>query len=306
VQAVSYSNAGPVARVEYPYTISGPSSSTEAVLEVAGPGYFDLLGMHVLTGRQFDWHDDPTGPAVCVISESLARELFPNQNPIGRMLDVPEFPAKGLRVIGVVNSASLWLVRHRAPKAVYLSFLQQAAYNQPLLTMRTAGDPLRFATDAERVLVSLGHHYSIRTQSVEQRADLLLAEDRTIVILCASFAVLALLLAGIGLYGVVSHAVARRIPEIGVRMAVGANRADVFRLIMRDVLWLVAAGLAVGVPATLLTRRMIASLLFGVGASDPGTLALALALLIGVAALAGFLPARRAMRVDPMAALRAE
>jgi putative ABC transport system permease protein len=311
VQAVSYSNAGPVSRAEYPYTIAsplsaGPSSSTEAMLEVAGPGFFELVGMHVLTGRGFDWHDDLTGPAVCEISESLARDLFPDQNPIGRVLDVPEFPAKGLRVIGVVNNASLWLVRHREPKAVYLPFLQQPAYNQPLLTMRTAGDPLRFATDAERVLASLGHHYSIRTQSVEQRADLFLAEDRTIVILCASFAVLALLLAGVGLYGVVSHAVARRIAEIGIRMAVGANRADVLRLIMRDVLWLVVAGLAVGVPATLLTRRMIVSLLFGVGASDPPTLAVSFALLIGVAALAGFLPARRAMRVDPMTALRAE
>ncbi len=310
---VSYSNAGPVARAEYPYTIANPSSagassSTEAMLEVAGPGFFDLLGMRVLTGREFDWHDDPTEPAVCVISESLAREFFPNQNPIGRVLDVPEFPVKGLRVIGVVNSASLWLVKHREPKAVYLSFLQQTGYNQPLLTLRTAGDPLRFATNAERVVVSLGHHYSIRTQSMEQRADLFLAEDRTIVLLSTSFAALALLLAGIGLYGVVSHSVARRIPEIGVRMAVGASRADVFRLIMRDAClgwWLPAS--AVGVPAhAKLTRRMIGSLLFGVRANDPVTLAVSLVLLIGVAALAGFLPARRAMRVDPMTALRAE
>ncbi len=141
---------------------------------------------------------------------------------------------------------------------------------------------------------------------MEQRADWFLAEDRTIVIQCTSFEELALLFAGVGLYGVVSHAVARRIPEIGVRMAVGATKADVLRLIMRDVIWLVVVGLAVGIPATLLTRRLIASLLFGVGPSDPGTLAVSFVLLIGVAALAGLLPARRAMRVDPMTALRAE
>jgi len=146
----------------------------------------------------------------------------------------------------------------------------------------------------------------VRTQSVEQRADLFLSEDRTITTLASSFAILALLLAGIGLYGVVSHTAARRVPEIGIRMAVGAGRADIFLLIMREALWLVTAGLAVGIPAMLMMRRLIGSLLFGVGASDPGTLAASLALLVGVAALAGFLPARRAMRVDPMTALRTE
>ncbi len=306
VLSVSYSNAGPVSRIEYPYNITGPSSSTDAMLEVAGPSFFDLLGMRVLSGREFNWHDDQSTPGVCVISESLARRLFPNKNPIGLELSVPEFPAKGLRVIGVVNSASLWVVRHREPEAVYLSFLQQLAYNQPMVEVRTVGDPLRSAQAAERVLESLGHHYSVRTQSVEQRADLFLSEDRTITTLASSFAILALLLAGIGLYGVVSHTAARRVPEIGIRMAVGAGRADIFLLIMREAFWLVTAGLAVGIPAMLMMRRLIGSLLFGVGASDPGTLMASFLLLLGVATLAGFLPARRAMRVDPMTALRTE
>jgi predicted permease len=311
VLSVSYSNAGPVSRAEYPYTVTGLSlskdaSSKDAMLDVAGPGLFDLLGMRVLSGREFNWQDDLSAPGVCVISESLARSLFPNQNPIGRELGVPDFPAKGLRVIGVVNSASLWVARHREPQAIYLSFLQQAAYNQPMVEVRTAGDPLGFAPAAERTLESLGHHYSVRTQSVEQRADFFLSEDRTITALASSFAGIALLLAGIGLYGVVSHTAARRVPEIGIRMAVGAGRADIFRLIMREALWLVAVGLAVGIPAMLMARRLIASLLFGVGANDPGTLAASLALLVGVAAVAGFLPARRAMRVDPMTALRTE
>jgi ABC-type antimicrobial peptide transport system permease subunit len=262
--------------------------------------------MRVLSGREFDWHDDQAASPVAVISESLARELFPNQDPIGQTLDVPEFPAKGLRVIGVVNSASLWLVRHREPRAVYLSFLQQLGYNQPLIEVRTSGDPLRSAPAAEKVLELLGHHYSVRTQSLDQRAELFLAEDRAVAVLSGSFAVLALLLAGIGLYGVVSHAVARRIPEIGIRMAVGAGRADIFSMVMRDVLWLALAGLAAGIPATMMARRLIGSLLFGLGANDPGTIAVSLLLLIAVAALAGFLPARRAMRVDPTAALRTE
>jgi putative ABC transport system permease protein len=306
VQAISFSNAGPVSRVEYPYKIAGPSSLTDAMVEVSGPGFFDLIGMRVLSGREFDWHDDQPAPPVAVVSESLARELFPNQDPVGQTLDVPEFPAKGLRIIGVVNSASLWLVRHREPRAVYLSFLQQPAYNQPLLTMRTSGDPLRSSQGAERVLEALGQHYSIRTQSLDQRADLFLAEDRTIAVLSASFATLALLLAGIGLYGVLSHAVARRVPEIGIRMAVGAGRADVFRMIMREVLWLVLLGLAAGIPATIMTHRLIGSLLFGVSANDPATIAASLLLLTCVAALAGFLPARRGTRVDPMTALRTE
>jgi putative ABC transport system permease protein len=306
VQSVSYSNAGPVSRSEYPYNITGPSSSTDAMLEVAGPSFFDLLGMRVLSGREFDWHDDQASPRVCVISESLARNLFPNQNPIGHELNVPEFPAKGLQVVGVVNSASLWLVRHREPQAIYLPFLQQPAYNTPLVEMRTSGDPLRSGREAERTLESLGHHFSLRTQSVEQRADLFLAEDRTIAVLASSLAVMALFLAGIGLYGVISHTAGRRVPEIGIRMAVGASRTDIFHLIVREALWLVVAGLAVGIPAILVVRRFIGSLLFGVGANDPGTLIASLLLLLAVATLAGFLPARRAMRVDPMTALRTE
>jgi len=306
VQSVSYSYGAPASRGEYPYNVASPSSSTNAVVEVVGPGLFAVLGMRVLAGREFDWHDDQTASVVAVISESLARDLFPNQDPIGRTLEVPEFPAKGLRVVGVVNSASLWLVRHREPRAVYLALLQQPEYNQPLLTMRTSGDPLLFGTAAQRVLESLGHHFAWRTQSVDQRADWFLAEDRTIVVVSASFGALALLLAGIGLYGVVSHAVARRIPEIGIRMAVGASKARVFRLVMGDVLGLALVGLAVGVPATVMTRGLIGSFLFGVGVSDPSTLAASIALLIGITTLAGSLPARRAMRVDPMTALRAE
>lgn len=265
-----------------------------------------MLGMSIRRGRQFGWQDDQSAPPVAIISESLARQMFPGEDPIGRTLDIPEFPASRVQIVGIVNSASLWLPRHREPAAVYLPLLQAAAYNQPLLLVRTYGNPFLLARAAERVVESAGHHYSLRTQSLDQRADLFLSEDRIVVILSSSFAAIALLLAGIGLYGVVNHTVARRVPEIGVRMAVGAKRSDIMALVMRDVIRLIAGGLAAGLPATFVIRHFIGSLLFGVAPGDPRTLAGSLIILVAVALFAGFLPARRASRIDPMSAVRAE
>jgi ABC-type lipoprotein release transport system permease subunit len=212
----------------------------------------------------------------------------------------------GAEITGVVNSASLWLVKHREPLALYIPLLQAPTYNQPLLDIRTAGDPAALAPAAQRVLESMGHHYSLRTQTLEDRANRFLAEDRLIALLSAFFGGLALLLASVGLYGVMSHTVTRRTPEIGVRVALGARQSAVLGLIMREVMWLVLAGIAVGVPVTLATSRMLSGMLFGLTPNDPSTLAISTATLAGVAGCAGYLPARRASRIDPMKALRSE
>jgi putative ABC transport system permease protein len=152
----------------------------------------------------------------------------------------------------------------------------------------------------------MGYQYSLRTQSIDQWTDQALVLQRMIALLASGFSVLALLLAGVGLYGVMSYAVTRRTAEIGVRMALGAMRGDVLRMILGEVLLLVAIGIAVAIPVALACRKLISGMLFGVGVADPATVVVSLSILIAIAAVAAFLPAHRAARIDPMIALRYE
>ncbi|MGH9639089.1 MAG: FtsX-like permease family protein, partial [Bryobacteraceae bacterium] len=192
------------------------------------------------------------------------------------------------------------------PFAVYQPLLQELHTNWPKCIIRTRINPLSVEHSAERTLASLGHQYSLRTQTFRQRADETLVNQRMIALLASGFSLLALLLAAIGLYGVMSYAVTRRTAEIGIRMALGAVRGDILRMIFREVLVLVAIGIAAAVPVSIACGKLISGMLFEVSATDPVTIAIASSILIAVAAIAGFLPARRAARVDPMTALRYE
>jgi ABC-type lipoprotein release transport system permease subunit len=210
---------------------------------------------------------------------------------------------QGLRIIGVVNSASLWKFDSRKPLAIYYAAMQEPGYASRVI-IRTLADPATLAHAAESTLQSLGHQYSLRTETFEQRAGETLVLQRMIAILASGFSLLALLLAAIGLYGVMSYSVTRRTAEIGIRMALGALRADVLRMILGEVLLLIAIGIAIAIPIAFACGKLISGMLFGVSVTDPATVIISSAILIAVAALAGFLPARRASRVDPMVALR--
>jgi len=187
--------------------------------------------------------------------------------------------------------------------AVYVSLMQYPDYNQPMLDIRA---PLGVLPEARRVLESMGRHVALRAESVERRSDRFLATDRLIAMLSTFFGGLALLLAAIGLYGLMSYAVARRTSEIGVRMALGARAANVQTLILKDVLWLVLAGMAIGIPIALAAWRLVSNMVFGVAASDSLTMVFSSAILLAVDAIAGYIPARRASKIDPMSALRSE
>lgn len=190
--------------------------------------------------------------------------------------------------------------------AVYTAFLQAPAYYSPLLDVRVAGDPARVGGDVRRAIDSMSRHYALRIETLEQRLKAALSVDRLIAGLASFFGGLALVLAAVGLYGLMSYSVVRRTSEIGVRMALGAERQAVVRLVLRETLSMVLAGIAVGVPAALLVSRFISGMIFGLSATDPLSIAVASLILMLVAGLAGFFPANRASRIDPMTALRSE
>jgi len=310
VEAVSYSHMGPVLSYEYKIPVSAAGSSTapvQAVSELVGPGFFHLIGMRLVAGREFDWHDDERTPRVVIVSDSLARRLFSGDRAVGRKVDHHGRPdRKGMEIIGVVNSAILWRVQSHEPMAIYFPLMQQPGFNQARVDIRTSGNPWVVAAQAKRTLESLGHHYALQTQTLEERTSMFLTNERVVAMLATFFGGMALLLASVGLYGLMSYTVTRRTSEIGIRMALGAQRRDVLGLIIREVAWLALAGIAAGVPLALAASRLIAGMLFGLSPADPAPMAFSAAILLGVAIMAGYLPARRASRIDPMTALRSE
>jgi putative ABC transport system permease protein len=307
VESVSYSHMGPVLSYEFMQPTSVPSSETpplQAVFDAVGPGFFHVAGMRLMAGREFTWRDNETAQGAAIISESLARRLFPSASPIGRRIDFGN--RKNLEIVGVVNSASLWLPQSREPMAVYCALMQQPAYNSSSIDIRTTGDAGPVQNAARRLIESGGRHLVLRAQTVDQRAASSLNTDRMIAMLSSFFGGLALLLASVGLYGLMSYTVARRTAEIGLRMALGAQPGSVLVLFLKEVIRLLLVGMAVGIPAALAASRLISSMIYGVAGNDPSTILLSCSILVAVAALAAYFPARCASRIDPMAALRSE
>lgn len=274
------------------------------------PGFFATMGMRLLRGRDFDRNDDDRHPPAAIVSRSLAERLFPDGSAIGQRIRFGFMPEhQALEVVGVADDARLFDFRdaNKAANVVYLPTLQDVKY--PLggsLLIRTSGPPESVARSVSSEIESVGHEYALRTETVPQvMAQTLVAEQGTAA-LSAAFAGLALLLASIGLYGLMSYTVSRRTHEIGVRMTLGAQQQNVRWMVLRDALSLGIIGIAIGIPCALAAGRLLASMLFGVSSSDVPSAAAACLLLLAVSLTAGYLPARRAMRVDPMVALRHE
>jgi putative ABC transport system permease protein len=307
VESVSYSHMGPVLNYEFTEAAAvhdSQAAPVQAVMDAVGPGFFHLAGMRLLSGREFGWQDDQKAQPAVIVSESLALRLFPSGNPIGRRIDFGS--RKDLEIVGVVNSASLWLPRSHKPMAVYLALMQIPAYDSSAMDLRIAGDPAPILRTARQVVESAGRHLIIRAETIEQRSTAFLATDRIIAMLSSFFGGLALLLASIGLYGLMTCSVARRRSEIGLRMALGARPSGILGLILRQTAGMLAAGLVVGIPAALAASRLVSGIVFGVAGNDPLVVVLSCSILIAVAAIAVYGPARRASRIDPMAALRSE
>jgi putative ABC transport system permease protein len=285
-----------------------PEQRVEYPVEVVSPGYFETIGMTVVRGRGFTEADHAEAPRAIVINETLARLGWPDQDPIGRRMKSGDENSKApwMTVVGVIRDAHRASVTLAIRPELYMCTLQSTPRTQTLF-VRTAGDPNAIVPAIRRELQSLDPQLPIfGVTTLQQALALTLTQPRFQAVLLTGFAAIALLLATIGIYGVTSHAVSQRTQEIGIRMAMGAARRDVLRLILLQHLRPALAGLALGLVGAVILSRSLQSLLFGVGATDPATFLLVAVLLLLVAAAACWLPARRATRVDPLIALRAE
>ncbi len=281
---------------------------SNARFDQAGPNYFSGVGIPLVLGRDFTDRDAAGAPRVAVINETMARFYFPNQNPIGRRFRSADGDHPWLEIVGVARDAQDHDLREKPVRRFYVSYLQ------PIDGITTVNFEIRAAGDPAPLVASVREQTrqfdpKLQILSVRTAQDLIdrdIVAERLVAKLSTVFGVLALLLAAIGLYGVMSYAVARRTSEIGVRMALGATRGAVASMILREIVLLVVIGSIVGTAGALGLGRFVESLMFGLAPRDPLTLSAAILVLLAVAMIAGYLPARRAARIDPITALRSE
>jgi len=271
--------------------------------ETVSSSYFDTLGVSVIRGRSFGPGDHATSPQVAVINETLARQSFPNADPVGtRYLNLNQEPVE---IIGVIKDVK-HEIRGAAP-AVYTLISQSGAPYACYFYVRAAGDPAAIGAAIRDAMREIEPALSVSDfKTLDASIQEGLASEHILASASSFFSGAALLLAAIGLYGVMSFSVTQRTGEIGIRMALGAARSNVAWLVLRESVVLTLIGSAIGLAASLAMTRLLTSLLFGVEPTDPWSMSVAVALMVVVAALAGYIPARRASRIDPMVALRHE
>jgi predicted permease len=297
-----------------------PGENMNPYCNAVSPGYFKTMGIPLIAGRDFDDRDVryespdpkpglPPSYKVAIVNERYAKHYFGDRSPIGRHIGFGINPGTKtpIEIVGVVGDAKYTGVRDEIPRQVFFAFMENDFAGGAVMYVRTTQPPDAVYSAIRQVSRQLDPSipiYNLRT--LDHQIDQSLLNDRLIATLSAAFGALATVLAVIGLYGVMAYTVARRTREIGVRMALGAVQRDVVWLVMREVLVLVCSGIVLGLVAAWGLGRLIASQLYGVTASDPATIAAAAGLLLAVALLAGYLPARRATRVNPVLALRYE
>jgi predicted permease len=264
------------------------------------------MGVTMRAGRDFSASDDATSRPVVIVSESLARKLWPGQDPIGRLLD-PSQMGIAREVVGVVPGLRYQALEEEAGDDVYLPMRQTTDYGAVHVIVRGAQPSAALVSTVRAVLRPMDSQLALtELRTLQEIVDQAVSPRRFLVLLLGGFAAFALVLASLGIYAVVSYGVVQRRREIGIRMALGATPGNVQVGVLSRTLRLTAAGLTVGIVASWALARVMQSLLFGVTFTDPATFAAVLVALTAVAALAGYLPARRAAHLEPVEALRAE
>jgi putative ABC transport system permease protein len=270
---------------------------------IATPGYFNTIGIGLRKGRLFDQHDDVDAKRVALINEALAGKHFPRENPLGQHITTG---GTSMEIVGVVANAKLYGLDAPIEPAIYVPHMQHPAESMGL-AVETQGDPAAMASAVRREILKLDPEQpisSVRTMETVLSDSLMLR--RVSMLMLAVFAALALILAAVGIYGLTAYSVSRRTHEIGLRVALGASQADVLRLIVVRGLVISMIGAAIGLAAALQLTRALSGMLYGVTATDPLVFAGVPVLLVAVSAIASYVPARKAMRIDPLVALRYE
>jgi putative ABC transport system permease protein len=287
-----------------------PGNYPHPDVHTISPGYVTTMGMTLLRGRSFTEEDSEKAPLVGMINAMTARRFFPNEDPVGKrfMFGHPSATSapNWCTIVGVVGDTKLYGLANPARLEVYVPFRQHAT-NSMALVVRSGADPAALTTAIRDAVQSIDKDQPIfAISTMKELVNSSVATRRTTLVLLGLFSGLALILGGIGIYGVISYSVTQRTHEIGVRIALGAPRRDVFRLVVGQGLRLAGIGIAIGIVAAFGAARLMSSLLYGVSAADFETFASVAILLVLVALLACYIPARRAMRVDPIVALRHE
>ena len=303
------------------YSPTKPDDHPQAYMNEIGPGYFATLGVPILAGRDFRLTDNrvikranatddfDTTPTTVIINEKFAQKFFAGRNPLGMRLGYGTDPGThtDMEIIGVVKDIKYTNLRDEIPIQAYVPYMNDPYLSGMTIYVRTAGEPNQLISSVRAKMRDLDANvpiYALRT--MDEQISNSLSTERMIASLSTVFGFVATVLAIIGLYGVMSYSVAQRTREIGIRMALGAEQGKVIGMVMREVVTLIAIGVGAGVPAALVLTSVVKSQLYGLQAHDPWTLGLATGLLATVACAAGYVPALRASRVDPMKALRYE
>ncbi len=272
------------------------------------PKFFSTIGVPVIAGRDFRESDKLGAAKVCILNETMARRFFGGENPIGK--HVAAQPSRGpmdIEIIGVVADGKMQSLREKVPISVYFPYMQDKSLTSMNFYVRTQQEPGQAGNSVRAEVGRIDGNLPVfNMKTMEDQVDEALLVERIIASLSAFFGLLATVLASIGLYGVMAYSVARRTREIGIRMALGAEQGNVVWLVLKEVAFMTAIGIVIGLPASYVLGRLVESQLFGLAPYDPFTLVGATGILIVIALLAGGIPARRATRIDPMIALRYE
>ncbi|HXW07136.1 MAG TPA: ABC transporter permease [Vicinamibacterales bacterium] len=273
---------------------------------IVSPGFFEVMGIPLVAGRGFTGRDDETAPKVVVINQTAARKYFPDRDPLGQRFGSSIETASQLEIVGVLRDVKYNSVRDEAPPTMYIPY-RQTRLGNAVFEIRTAVAPAGTIGAIREAVRQVDPNLPLQDVSTQiEQVERRFQQEKLFAQAYALFGGIALLLAAIGLFGLMSYNVSRRTGEIGIRMALGAQRSDVLRLVMRESMILVGIGVVIGLAVALGASRFVATLLYNLAPTDGMSMALAVTVMVTVSALAGYLPARRAARVDPMVALHHE